>query len=239
MSFRPVEEQLANDRGHIDGRRAEEHAAAAELDEVHMAVIVGAQQQAQVVADFAGAARERGKVLVRVVASLINTLNELVPVVVDPVAISKHGDTLLAGDARDALLGELLPRTTVLTPNLDEAAILAGGKVRTVEEMRAAAREIRRRFGCVALVKGGHLKEGREAVDVFFDGKDELLLTAPRVKGIRTHGTGCAYSAAITAHLALGLDLPASVVRAKEFISRAIAGSRRVGRHWVLNFNRV
>lgn len=161
------------------------------------------------------------------------------PLVVDPVMIATSGKRLLQRDAMNALIEELLPLAALVTPNLDEAAILAGGTVRTVEEMRAAAREIRRRSGCAALVKGGHLAGGREAVDIFFDGKDELLLTAPRVKGVRTHGTGCAYSAAITAHLALGLELSTSVVRAKQFISRAIAGSRRAGRHWVLNFESV
>jgi hydroxymethylpyrimidine/phosphomethylpyrimidine kinase len=176
--------------------------------------------------------------IIRTVAAFLKRI-QCPPLVVDPVMISTSGKRLLQTNAINALADELLPLAALVTPNLDEAAILTGGKVRTVEEMRAAAREIRRRFGCAALVKGGHLKTGREAVDVFFDGKDELLLTAPRVKGIRTHGTGCAYSAAITAHLALGLDLLASVVRAKEFISRAIAGSRQAGRHWVLNFNGV
>jgi hydroxymethylpyrimidine/phosphomethylpyrimidine kinase len=174
--------------------------------------------------------------IIRTVAAFLKRV-ECQSLVVDPVMIATSGKRLLQTSAMNALVDELLPLAALVTPNLDEAAILTGGKVRTVEEMRAAAREIRRRFDCAALVKGGHLKTGREAVDVFFDGKDELLLTAPRVKGIRTHGTGCAYSAAITAHLALGLDLSASVFQAKEFISRAIAGSRRAGRHWVLNFN--
>ena len=176
--------------------------------------------------------------IIRTVAAFLKR-TQCPPLVVDPVMIATSGKRLLQTNAINALIEELLPLAALVTPNLDETAILTGGKVRTVEEMRAAAREIRRRFGCAALVKGGHLKTGREAVDVFFDGKDELLLTAPRVKGIRTHGTGCAYSAAITAHLALGLDLSVSVFQAKEFISRAIAGSRQAGRHWVLNFNGV
>ena len=159
--------------------------------------------------------------------------------VVDPVMTATSGKQLLQTNAMRALIKELLPMARLVTPNLDEAAVLVGGKVRTVDEMRAAAWEIHRRFGCAALVKGGHLKEGRAAADVFFDGEEELILTAPRVKGIRTHGTGCAYSAAVTAGLARGMDLSASVVQAKEFISHSIARSRRVRRHWVLSLEGI
>jgi hydroxymethylpyrimidine kinase/phosphomethylpyrimidine kinase len=100
--------------------------------------------------------------------------------------------------------------------------------------MREAARQIHSRFGCAALVKGGHLKSSREAVDIFFDGKTELLLSAPFVKGIRTHGTGCTYSAAICAALALGHDLPRAVEIGKSFVASAISGSYKIGRHFAL-----
>jgi len=129
----------------------------------------------------------------------------------------------------------LLPRATLVTPNLPEAEILVEEKIATVENMRAAAREIHARFGCAALVKGGHLHGLHEAVDIFFDGRTELLLTAPRIKGVHTHGTGCAYSAAITAALALGYDLPQAVVRAKKYITQVIAQSYRVAGHSALN----
>jgi hydroxymethylpyrimidine/phosphomethylpyrimidine kinase len=85
-------------------------------------------------------------------------------------------------------------------------------------------------------VKGGHLRGTREAVDVFFDGKSELLLAAPFVRGVSTHGTGCTYSAAITAHLARGSKLTDAVCLAKDFITGAIADSQRIGRHFVLNW---
>ncbi len=84
------------------------------------------------------------------------------------------------------------------------------------------------------LVKGGHLKNAHEAIDIFFDGKTELLLSAPFVKGVRTHGTGCTYSAAICAALALGHDLPRAVEIGKKFITSAIAGSYRIGKHFAL-----
>jgi hydroxymethylpyrimidine kinase/phosphomethylpyrimidine kinase len=104
-----------------------------------------------------------------------------------------------------------------------------------VEELRQAAREIHSRHGCPALVKGGHLRGLREAVDFLFDGKEEWLLTAPRVPGVSTHGTGCTYSAAITAYLALGLPLVRAVELAKNHITQAIAQAIRAAGHDVLN----
>ena len=99
--------------------------------------------------------------------------------------------------------------------------------------MRSAARKIRSRFGCAVLIKGGHLKGSNEAIDVFFDGETELLLSAPFVNGVCTHGTGCTYSAAICAALALGHDLPLAVSR-KGFVTTAIANSYRIGGHFAL-----
>lgn len=158
-----------------------------------------------------------------------------IPLVVDPVMISTSGAPLLQTSAVRLLKSCLLPLAALVTPNLDEAAILAGGKLKSVEDMRWAARKIHQRYDCAALVKGGHLQNSRDAVDIFFDGRTELLLTAPFVKGARTHGTGCTYSAAITAFLSRGEPLPKAVARAKEYISQAIAQSRAVGKYSVLN----
>ena len=133
------------------------------------------------------------------------------------------------------LTEKLLPLATLVTPNLSEAEILSGQKISSVEEMRAAARKIHSRFGCAVLVKGGHLQKfTREATDIFFDGKTELLLSAPFVKGVRTHGTGCTYSAAICAALALGHDLPQAVQIGKKFVTAAISESYRIGKHFAL-----
>jgi hydroxymethylpyrimidine/phosphomethylpyrimidine kinase len=159
-----------------------------------------------------------------------------VPLVVDPVMIATSGAALLRTSAVKMLQTRLLPLAALVTPNLDEAAMLAGRKLRSLEDLRFAAREIYRRHGCAVLVKGGHLRGLNEAADILYDGWSELLLTAPFVKGVRTHGTGCTYSAAITAHLAAGCDLPSAVARAKEFITQAIARSARVGRHSVLSW---
>ena len=155
--------------------------------------------------------------------------------VVDPVMVSTSGTELLQPAAAEVLIQQLLPLAALVTPNLAEAEILTGRKISSVENMRAAAREIHARFGCSALVKGGHLRQTREAADVFFDGRMELLLTTPFIKGVRTHGTGCMYSAAITAALACGHDLPHAVELAKNFVTRAIVNSYRVGKHSALN----
>lgn len=157
------------------------------------------------------------------------------PLVVDPVMVATSGAVLLKPSAIQALKTQLLPLATLVTPNLPEAEILIGGKLRTLEDLREAAREIHARFGCAALVKGGHLSDAPAAVDVFFDGRKAVLLTAPWVRGVSTHGTGCTYSAAIAALLALGHSLPRAVELAKHHVTRAISHSQKAGRHWVLN----
>jgi hydroxymethylpyrimidine/phosphomethylpyrimidine kinase len=154
--------------------------------------------------------------------------------IVDPVMVSTSGARLLEPSAAKVLMEKLLPLAALVTPNLDEAEILAEQKIFSPEDLRSAARKIHSRFGCAVLVKGGHLKNSREAIDVFFDGETELLLSAPFVKGVSTHGTGCTYSAAICAALALGHDLPHAVEIGKNFITAAIAGSYRIGNHFAL-----
>ena len=158
------------------------------------------------------------------------------PLIVDPVMVATSGAALLKPSAVRVVCDELLPLAALVTPNLDEAELLLGVKICDEEGLRSAAREIVRRFGCAALVKGGHLKGTRDAVDIFYDGKTELLLSAPFIRGVSTHGTGCTYSAAIAAYLARGERLSVAVQHAKEFITQAIAGSQRIGRHFALNW---
>jgi hydroxymethylpyrimidine/phosphomethylpyrimidine kinase len=159
----------------------------------------------------------------------------IVPLVVDPILISTSGTKLLEPRALKILKEKLLPLATLVTPNLSEAEILAGDKISSVRNMQEVARKIHSRFGCAVLVKGGHLKGEREAIDIFFDGKTEMLLSAPFVKGVHTHGTGCAYSAAICAALALGYNLPRAVEIGKQHVTQAISRSYKTGRHFVLN----
>jgi len=158
-----------------------------------------------------------------------------IPVVVDPVMVATSGARLLKRSAVRALQGDLLPLATLATPNLDEAVILSGFRLDSVEALRNAAREIHRRHGCAALVKGGHLRGLRQAVDVLFDGREEWLLEAPRVPRISTHGTGCTYSAAIAGYLTLGLALNEAVAMAKQHITAALIQGVRVAGHDVLN----
>ncbi len=157
------------------------------------------------------------------------------PLVLDPVMVSTSGAKLLKPAAIKSLL-ELLPLSTLVMPNLHEAEIIVGKQLRSVEDIREAAREIYERFGCAALVKGGHLRHLREAVDIFYDGRDELLLAAPFVRGVSTHGTGCTYSAAVTASLAKGVPLSKAVRKAKDYITAAIASSQSTARHSILNW---
>ncbi|MCU0770727.1 MAG: bifunctional hydroxymethylpyrimidine kinase/phosphomethylpyrimidine kinase [Verrucomicrobia bacterium] len=171
--------------------------------------------------------------LIRVVADLFES-DRRRPLIVDPVMVATSGATLLQPSAIRTLQSRLLPLATLVTPNLDEAAILTGQRLSTPEDLRQAARAIRCRFGCAVLVKGGHLKGLQEAVDIFWDGTTELLLTAPFIRGVPTHGTGCTYSAAITAFMAKGLTLREAVTAAKIYVSHAIARSHRTGRHWAL-----
>lgn len=157
--------------------------------------------------------------------------------VVDPVMVATSGARLLQTNAVRALQDELLPRAALVTPNVPEAEILSDIRIRTIEDLRAAARVIHNRYGCAVLAKGGHLTGLREAVDLFNDGKTELLLSARHVRGVSTHGTGCTYSAAVTAWLAKSSDLATAVVRAKGYITCAIAGSRTAGKHGVLSWS--
>lgn len=147
--------------------------------------------------------------------------------VVDPVMISKHGSRLLAEEAQQVLAERLLPHACLVTPNLAEAEALTGMKVSTPAEMRVAARALFDRTGAAVLVKGGHL-EG-EALDILFTGKDFQEYHAERVWTVHTHGTGCTYSAAITACLAIGMALPEAVDQAKHFVTEAIRTNPGLG----------
>ena len=173
--------------------------------------------------------------IIRVVAESLRRRRPL-PLVVDPVMVSTSGAQLLQSDAVKALREKLFPLATLVTPNLDEAEMLVGAKLSSVPDLRAAARTLYQHFGCAALVKGGHLRGLKQAVDIFYDGRQELLLSAPFIRSVSTHGTGCTYSAAIAGYLARGCPLPRAVQRAKEYITQAIARSRTAAGHGVLNW---
>ena len=140
--------------------------------------------------------------------------------VVDPVMVAKSGDPLLTADAREALIGEILPLALVVTPNLHEASVLAGIPVETLPEMQEAARRIHALGPRYVLVKGGHLKA--DPTDLLWDGRAVTRFDAPRIESRNTHGTGCAFSAAIAAGLARGRPLGDAVRDAKAYVRRAI-----------------
>jgi hydroxymethylpyrimidine/phosphomethylpyrimidine kinase len=150
------------------------------------------------------------------------------PLVVDPVMISKHGAPLLAQDAMRALQICLLPQATLVTPNLHEASALTGRDVATIAAMKDAAQQIHQMGARAVLLKGGHL-EGA-AIDLLYDGATFQELPGQRIDTQHTHGTGCSYSAAITANLAQGHSLKEAVQGAKRWISEAIRTNPGLGR---------
>jgi hydroxymethylpyrimidine/phosphomethylpyrimidine kinase len=159
------------------------------------------------------------------------------PLVVDPILFSSSGMPLLDPAARKALCELLLPKASLVTPNLAEAAALAGGEVRTVEQMKEAARRIAGMGPRGVLLKGGHL-EGGEALDVLWHEGAFTEFSGPRIETRHTHGTGCTYSAAITALLARGYGLVEAVGMSKAFVSEAIRTAPGLGKgsgplnHW-------
>jgi hydroxymethylpyrimidine/phosphomethylpyrimidine kinase len=150
------------------------------------------------------------------------------PLVVDPVMISTHGPRLIDEDASHALVEHLIPRAFLLTPNLDEAAALSGFSVHDRPSMARAAEKLASLGAVNVLVKGGHLKG--DALDLLYlHGGEIREFTAPRIDTRHTHGSGCTYSAAITAELAKGTPLPDAVARAKAFITEAIRTAPGLG----------
>ena len=147
--------------------------------------------------------------------------------VMDPVMVATSGDRLLTSDAVEALQNELLPLATLVTPNLEEAAILSGEAVESLEGMRAAAHRIVSLGASSVLVKGGHL-EG-DPLDLLWDGNAEHVWRRARVDTPHTHGTGCTLSAAVAAGLAHGRDLRASVEAGLDFVARAIEQAPGIG----------
>lgn len=149
--------------------------------------------------------------------------------VVDPVMVSKHGTPLIDEPAQAVLAEALLPHAYLLTPNLREAEILTGMTIRDAQEMADAAVRLVEMGAENVLVKGGHLPDSELAIDVLYADGVVHRMESPRIDTRHTHGTGCVYSAAITANLAYGLDLVEAVEDAKRFITRAIQTNPGLG----------
>jgi hydroxymethylpyrimidine/phosphomethylpyrimidine kinase len=150
------------------------------------------------------------------------------PLVVDPVAVSKHGDSLLSGGALTALKTNLLPLAAIVTPNLYEAQLLTGLVITGEDDMLAAAEQIAAFGSTWVLVKGGHLP-GNPVDLLYGPGGQVIRYPGRRIGSRHTHGTGCTLASAIASHLAMGADMPAAVEAAKEYVTGAIDGGFPLG----------
>jgi len=163
--------------------------------------------------------------IVSAVAKAIRGIKSLrgrrIPLVIDPVMIASSGDRLLEAAAIDAYTDQLFPLATLITPNLDEAALLIGIKIKDREQMEKATKALASKYRAAILLKGGHLR-GDNAIDLLFHKNKLTEFSARFVRGIATHGTGCTYSAAIAAGLASGLPLEKAIRRAKKFVTKSI-----------------
>ncbi|MBC2594293.1 bifunctional hydroxymethylpyrimidine kinase/phosphomethylpyrimidine kinase [Ruficoccus amylovorans] len=176
--------------------------------------------------------------LIAVTASFIE--REKIPAVVDPVMVATSGAVLLKPEAIATLEAELLPRAALITPNLDEAAVLLGRPVSRSDELASTAAELSARYETAVLLKGGHLSGGTLIDTLVRPGEAPLQLTSTRIENVNTHGSGCTLSAAIAAELAKGQPLPAAVRAAHAYLQAAmkqpvqVRGERFIG-HGVRN----
>ena len=193
------------------------------------AAIVAAQIDA-VAEDFSIAATKIGMVanadIIRVVAAALGR-HHLGPIVLDPVMVAKGGDSLLEEAAVAALRDILMPRATLVAPNIPEAEILSGMRITTVGDMRAAAAIILRSGVQAVVIKGGHL--AGDAVDVYADAFGVSEFVTARIDSTHTHGTGCTFSSVVAARMALGDSLKTAVQRAKAYVALAIERAPKLG----------
>ncbi len=160
--------------------------------------------------------------IVSTVADALREKHIAIPLVIDPVMIATSGDRLLEPAAIDAYKNRLFPLAALITPNLDEASLLIGTKIKDQKQMEKAARMLGKQFGCAIFLKGGHL-HGKDAVDLLFHRGKITQFSARFVRDVATHGTGCTCSAAIAAGLASRLSLEEAIGRAKKFVTKSVA----------------
>ena len=149
-------------------------------------------------------------------------------VVLDPVMVATSGSVLMEDSTVSVLVKRLFPLASMITPNLDEAALLLGRKLETVEQMRSAAYELQAMGARAVLLKGGHLPGERVADVLLLENGEELVMDDARIATRNTHGTGCTLSSAIASYLALGEDLPDAVRMAREFVRKALEAGANV-----------
>ncbi|NFG60877.1 bifunctional hydroxymethylpyrimidine kinase/phosphomethylpyrimidine kinase [Clostridium sp. CMCC3677] len=164
---------------------------------------------------------------IKAISRGLRKIENLPKVVLDPVMISKSGFNLLSPNAKEALIEELFPLATLVTPNLPEAEEILGMKISNLDEMKEAAKRLQELGPKYVLVKGGHLED--DATDLLLYGDEFVFLPQKRINIVHTHGTGCTLSSAIAANLAKGLDIKGSVINAKEYITGAIENGFSIG----------
>ena len=172
--------------------------------------------------------------IIRQVAKVLGKRRGL-KLVVDPVMVATSGAALLRPEAERAMAKFLFPRAALVTPNLDEAARLVGRSLKNPEQAKEAARELAKKWKVPFLVKGGHLMLAKAEDYLAWPNGKLKTFSAIRCQGVETHGTGCTYSAAICAGLAMGLSLEKAVGKGKKFITRAIRGHLTLGRYTPIN----
>ncbi len=195
-------------------------------------------QFASVVGDIGVDALKTGMLgtadVVAAVAAMIAE-SGLTNLVVDPVMVAKSGNHLLAEDAVSALKTHLLPLALVITPNVPEAETLVGGPIRTLDDMREAAKRLHALGPRWVVVKGGHMG-GATVTDLLYDGTAFQLLDTPRIETPHTHGTGCTFAAAMVACIAQGRSVPDAFAAAKRYTHAAITAAPGLGHgHGPLN----
>lgn len=164
-------------------------------------------------------------------------------IVIDPVMIAKGGASLLQAEAVSAMKKFLLPIAKVITPNIPEAEVLTGMTIQTVEDKQEAAKRLHAMGVKNIIIKGGHDENPSESVDLLFDGMEFYTFTSKRIETKNTHGTGCTFSAVITAELAKGRTVYQAVQVAKDFIQAAIEDELQIGQghgptnHWAYRKN--
>lgn len=165
--------------------------------------------------------------LIKAIAESIREFN-LKNIVVDPVMVATSGAKLISDEAIETLKKELLPLSTVITPNIPEAQVLYGSEITSEKEMQDAAEGISKKFNCAVLLKGGH--NLNDANDYLFDGTEGTWFYGKRIENPNTHGTGCTLSSAIASNLAKGISLAQSVKNSKDYISGALEAMIDLGK---------
>ncbi len=166
--------------------------------------------------------------IIHTIARAMSNLN--IPLIVDPVMIAKGGENLLQQEAVEALKKDLLPLATIVTPNIPEAETLTARKIHNLSDIQQAAQSLLKLGVQCVIIKGGHLHDDHFAIDyVFFEDGESFSMQSTRIATKNTHGTGCTFSAALTAFIGQKMPLKQAIIEAKKFIQLAISHDLSIG----------